>query len=252
MTDHSAQVARTASRVGRGPSRAGSPFPGAVLAAAVSMAMVHGLAAALVDPPAMAVALAVFLAGSALMLAGLPRGYPHAEFGAANVVTLVRLALVSVLVGVLAAPVAGPAAAWGVPAIATVALALDGVDGWLARRAGLVSRFGARFDMEVDCVLALTLALLVLDSGKVGAWVVALGAARYAFWAAAWAVPWLAGELPERRSRKLACVAQILVLIALTTPVLDPREAAPLAAGALMLVGWSFAVDIRHLRRARR
>ena len=37
-------------------------------------------------------------------------------------------------------------------------LALDGLDGWAARRQGLVSAFGARFDMEVDALLILALA----------------------------------------------------------------------------------------------
>jgi phosphatidylglycerophosphate synthase len=40
-------------------------------------------------------------------------------------------------------------------------LALDGLDGWLARRFGLASAYGARFDMEVDGFLILVLALLV-------------------------------------------------------------------------------------------
>ena len=37
---------------------------------------------------------------------------------------------------------------------------LDGVDGRLARKYGASSRFGARFDMEVDAVLICVLALL--------------------------------------------------------------------------------------------
>jgi phosphatidylglycerophosphate synthase len=248
MTDP-VHVGTTAESLVRGRGRAGSPVPGALLAAGLSAALVHGLAGVLAEPPAVVVGLAVFLAGSALVLAALPRSYPHAEFGAANAVTLLRLALASVLVALLAEP--GGARPWGVPTIAAIALALDGVDGWLARRSGLVSRFGARFDMEVDCVLALTLALLVLDSGRVGVWVVALGLPRYAFWVASRVAPWMAGPLPERRSRKVVCVLQIAVLIALTTPVLDATEATVLAAGTLALVLWSFVADIHHLHRAR-
>jgi multidrug efflux pump subunit AcrA (membrane-fusion protein) len=37
---------------------------------------------------------------------------------------------------------------------------LDGVDGWLARRHEIASRFGARFDMEVDALLILALSVL--------------------------------------------------------------------------------------------
>ena len=42
------------------------------------------------------------------------------------------------------APGVGPAA------LVAAALSLDAVDGWLARRCGVASRFGARFDLEVD------------------------------------------------------------------------------------------------------
>ena len=66
--------------------------------------------------------------------------------------------------------------------LAVVALVLDGVDGWVARRTGTVSALGARFDMEVDAFLILVLSVYV--AGSVGPWVLAIGAARYAFWAA--------------------------------------------------------------------
>ena len=44
-------------------------------------------------------------------------------------------------------------------ALAGFALALDGVDGHLARRFDQVSDFGARFDMEVDAALILVLCI---------------------------------------------------------------------------------------------
>lgn len=75
----------------------------------------------------------------------MARSYPHRALGLCNLVTLLRLALMSALVAPL---VSGSGAQWGVLMVAAVALALDGVDGWLARRQHLVSQFGARFDME--------------------------------------------------------------------------------------------------------
>lgn len=226
-------------------------MPGAVLAVVLSAALLHGLALWMAEPVGVAVASGTYLVGAAVLLAGLLRGYPHPEFGAANTITTIRLALACVLVAVLVGSAGSPAAAWGLPAVATVALALDGVDGWLARRTGLASDFGAHFDMEVDCLLALTLALLVLDSGKVGVWVIALGLPRYVFWAASWSLPWLSGPLPERRSRKAVCVAQILVLIALVSPLVGPGLAPLLAGAALVLVALSFAADVRYLHGAR-
>ena len=44
--------------------------------------------------------------------------------------------------------------------LSIIALSLDGVDGALARRQMLESRFGAAFDMEVDSAFALVLSIL--------------------------------------------------------------------------------------------
>ena len=61
--------------------------------------------------------------------------------------------------------------------LATVALVLDAVDGWVARRTRTTGMFGARFDAEVDAFLILVLSVYVARS--VGAWVLAIGVARY-------------------------------------------------------------------------
>ena len=94
-------------------------------------------------------------------------------------------------------PLAGGAAPWAVFAVAALALALDGIDGWLARREGLTSGFGARFDMEVDSALALILALNAWAAGTAGAIVLLIGLPRYAFAAAALAFPWLDRPRPS-------------------------------------------------------
>lgn len=227
------------------PPREPGPLPAAVATLAVGAGLVAGLGAAVAEAAALGLPLMLHLVGSMVVLAGLG-SHAHAQFGPANAVTALRLALVCVLVATLR-EARDPAFAWGAPMIAAVALALDGVDGWLARRTGLVSRFGARFDLEVDCLLALALAVAALGTGKVGAWVLALGLARYAFWAASAALPWLAAPLPERRSRKVVCVAQIAALIAILTPVVAAPLAGAIAAAALAGVAWSFAVDVRWL-----
>lgn len=176
------------------------------------------------------------------------RGYPHRRLGACNVVTLMRAALVCALLVPLAG---GQPAGWGVAAVAAVALVLDGVDGWLARRSGLVSRFGARFDVEVDAALALVLSLHVLAGTPVGAEVLALGLIRYGFVLAGAVWPWLAAELPFSERRRRICVLQIATLIVLQTPLLAPDHAALLARLAAAAVIWSFAADIRWLRERR-
>jgi hypothetical protein len=98
-------------------------------------------------PGATVVALLSFGISAAVAARALHRTYPHDRLGLCNVITLARLALTASLVAPL---ISGAQPSWAVFAVAVVALGLDGFDGWLARRQGYVSDFGARFDMEVD------------------------------------------------------------------------------------------------------
>ena len=75
-----------------------------------------------------------------------------------------------------------------------------------------MSVLGARFDMEVDAFLILVLSVYV--AGSVGPWVLAIGAARYAFWAAGRLVRWLGRPLPPRYWRKPVAAIQGIVLTA--------------------------------------
>ena len=176
--------------------------------------------------------------------------HPHARFGAANRVTLLRLGMTALLAALLGETLS--TAAWrNVVVVATASASFDAVDGWLARRSGLASAFGARFDMESDAAFTLVLSALVFQSGQVGVWVLASGLMRYAFVAAARRWPWLAGPLRPSRRRQTACVVQIATLIACLSPAVPPALAAVLAATSLALLAWSFAVDVRHLHRAR-
>lgn len=176
----------------------------------------------------------------------MEQGYPHRALGLCNLVTLARLVLVAVLTVPLAAGDGGGA---GVFAVALVVLLLDGIDGWLARRAGLTSAFGARFDMEVDSALALVLALHVWVGGATGAIVLLLGLPRYAFALAGVVLPWLRGPLPERFSRKVVCVLQLGTLVVLQLPALPGWAAASLVLLASLSLVWSFWRDVSVLRR---
>lgn len=219
------------------------------IAALAAAAAVSAVAAALVgpDPGGIALALGGHAVGAGLALALLRGGYPHRDLGLCNLVTLARLALAAALL----APLAAPAAGWAVFATALVALALDGVDGWLARRQGRVSDFGARFDMEVDAALGLILAVNAWAAGTAGAAVLLLGLPRYAFVAAGRVLPWMAAPLPDRAGRKIVCVVQIAALIALQAPVVGGAAASGLVAGAGAALAWSFGRDIAWLWRTR-
>jgi len=143
------------------------------------------------------------------------------------------------------------ATGWAIFALALATLALDGLDGPLARRAGLAGPWGARFDMEVDAVFALLLSAVVWQSGAAGPWVLLLGGMRYLFVLAAFALPWLAAPLPQRFRRKLVCVIQIGALVVLLAPVVMPPVSVGLALVALALLTWSFAADVLWLARQR-
>ncbi len=171
--------------------------------------------------------------------------YPHESFGLCNAVTLLRGAMVSFLFGTLF--VAETVSPWLVFGVGLVALTLDGVDGWLARRSGLTSEFGARFDVETDSALAATLALWLMVSGTTGFEVLILGFTRYVFVVAGWGIPRLRSDLPPAFRRKAICVLQIGALIVLTAPVLPAFLVMPLSIGASVALIYSFAVDLRWL-----
>jgi phosphatidylglycerophosphate synthase len=170
-------------------------------------------------------------------------------FGPANQVTLARATLVGGVAALTASSVSGPAPVAVLVGLAAVALALDGVDGQVARRTGTTSPLGARFDMEIDAVLILVLSVVV--SASLGWWALAIGALRYAFVAAAWGLPWLRASLPPRFSRKTVAAAQGIVLVVASADVLPRWIAAAAVGAALASLVWSFGSDIVWLWRAR-
>nr|WP_163504055.1 CDP-alcohol phosphatidyltransferase family protein [Halomonas socia] len=190
-----------------------------------------------------------YLAIAALIAVAWP--VERRRFGWANRVTLLRAALVTLLAGSLWWPALWQQHAMLLAGVAGSALLLDGIDGWVARHTGSISAFGARFDMELDAgfILLLCLALLVL--GKVGAWVLLIGAMRYAFVAAGWRWPWLAADLPDSLRRKTICVIQVAALMIALLPGLTATPASLLTSLALLLLSLSFAVDVAWLYRRR-
>ena len=224
---------------------------GAFTLAALNGGMaVSALAIALpgAGPVTVALALAFYAIGAAVAGHALGRRYPHGHLGLCNVVTLGRLVLVAALVAPLAA---GDGPSWAVFTVAAFALSLDGLDGWLARRQGLVSGFGARFDMEVDAALALVLALNAAVGSEAGVLAVLLGLPRYLFATAGMVLPWMRRDLPERFSRKAVCVLQLGTLIALQAPILPPVLAVLLVPTVASALAWSFVKDMLWLWRRR-
>jgi phosphatidylglycerophosphate synthase len=152
------------------------------------------------------------------------------------------VALVVSLVGEPGVHVVAASAA-GVTLLVT---ALDGVDGWLARRTRMASDFGARFDMETDALLVMALSVLAWQYGKAAGWVLLCGLLRYLFVAGGWLWPWLRRPLPPSSRRQAICVVQVVGL-SLTIVVPTPLGTV-LAAITLSALCYSFLVDVVWLR----
>ncbi|MDQ4007732.1 MAG: CDP-alcohol phosphatidyltransferase family protein [Actinomycetota bacterium] len=172
-----------------------------------------------------------------------------AALTAADLVTLVRATLACGVAALVADAFLQRPAVTALVALATVALVLDAVDGWLARRTRTASLFGARFDGEVDAFLILVLSVFVARS--VGGWVLALGAARYLFAAAGWLLPWLRRELPFRYWRKVVTATVGVVLASAAAGVLPRSWTSAALAVALVLLAESFGRDVWWLWRRR-
>ncbi|WP_436970728.1 CDP-alcohol phosphatidyltransferase family protein [Micromonospora rifamycinica] len=167
------------------------------------------------------------------------------RLGPADRVTLARGVLVGGVTALVVTGLDGATALGVLVPMTAVALALDAVDGWVARRTGTVSALGARFDMEVDAFLILVLSVQVAPA--VGPWVLAIGGLRYAFVAAGRLLPWLRGALPPRFWRKVVAAAQGVLLLVVAADLLARPAAAVLAAVALALLVESFGHDVGWL-----
>ncbi|MGN6217714.1 MAG: CDP-alcohol phosphatidyltransferase family protein [Solirubrobacterales bacterium] len=172
------------------------------------------------------------------------------RLGPADWVTLTRAALAAGLAALVADSFTRPVPPTLLVALASVALVLDAVDGQVARRTGTASARGERLDGEVDAFLIAVLSVYVARS--FGAWVLAIGAARYAFLAAGYALPWLRAPLPPRYWRKVVCAMQGIVLTIAAAQVLPSALVGAALAAALVLLAESFGRDVWWLWSQRR
>lgn len=190
--------------------------------------------------------------------AALARGLARqrsARLGPATWVTLARATLAVGVAALTADSFDRPVSVTMLVALTVVALALDAVDGRVARRTGTTSTLGAQFDGEVDAFLILVLSVYV--SPSTGAWVLAIGAARYAFLAAGWLLPWMGEPLPRRDWRRVVAATQGIVLAIAAADVLPRALTQAALVVALALLAESFGRDVwwlwshRHARHRR-
>jgi phosphatidylglycerophosphate synthase len=192
----------------------------------------------------------LYLGGSNVVLTRGLRGRETARFGPANAVTAVRSTLVGLITALVVTSFTTPISVPLLIGLTIPALALDAVDGWIARRTHSTSELGARFDMEVDAFLLLVLSAYVAQD--LGWWVLTIGLLRYAFVVAGWMLPWMTATLPPRYWRKVVtAVAGIGLTIAASGLMPEPGEVIVTLITLGLLIE-SFGRDVVWLFRRRR
>jgi phosphatidylglycerophosphate synthase len=186
-------------------------------------------------------------AAAALLVSARRRSDQPAIFPA-DWVTLTRLLLIAGVTGLVADSFSRPASITALVTLSAVALALDAVDGQVARRTGTATALGTRIDGEADAFLILVLSIAV--SQDYGAWVLVIGAARYAFLLAGLLIPWLRAPLPPRFWRKVVAAVQGVVLTVAASGVTSRLVGMIAVAVALLLLAESFGRDVIWLYRA--
>jgi phosphatidylglycerophosphate synthase len=192
------------------------------------------------------VGLATGAAATALIAAARLRSEQPAMHPA-DWVTLTRALLAAGVAGLVADSFTRSISVTALLTLAAVALALDAVDGQVARRTGTATPLGARLDGEVDAFLILLLSIAV--SRNYGGWVLLIGAARYALLLAGWLMPWLAAPLPPRYWRKVVAAVQGIVLVVAVSGELGRLAGMIAVAAALLLLAESFGRDVIWLYR---
>jgi phosphatidylglycerophosphate synthase len=178
-------------------------------------------------------AAAALLGVGLLLVAQRGRYTPNGSFGAANVVTTLRLLGV-----VWLATVGHEAPPTVVAALVAALMLLDGLDGSIARRAGTASPFGAHFDVEIDALLVLVLGAALWQRERLGVWALWPGLLRYLY-----VLTLAVAPAPEPPPRSL--VARFAfggVVAGLVGALLEPGNVGmALAIGGTVLVTASFA-----------
>ena len=185
---------------------------------------------------------------SVALACGIAR-YGCDRLAPADWVTLARAVLAVGVSAIVADSFAGAAPVALLVTLTVAALVLDRVDGSVVRRTGTGTALGAQFDGEVDAFLILVLSVDVARSS--GAWVLAIGAARYAFLVAGWLLPWMRGALPPRYWRKVVAATQGIVLAFAASDVLPWALTQAALVVSLGLLAESFGRDVWWLWRRR-
>lgn len=95
---------------------------------------------------------------------------PHPILNIPNILTMLRIAAIPLLAGLLMSP-SREAGFWAA-AVFAVASITDWLDGYLARRMGIVTVFGKFLDPIADKLIVMAALIMILPFGRVPAWIV--------------------------------------------------------------------------------
>lgn len=213
-------------------SRAWFPYPLAVLGVCVVIALS-------IRPHWSTVVISVLVIGI-----GAGRSLVRREpWMPADHVTTTRLGLIVIFCAV---GLPGPGFSWPAVTIAAVALALDGVDGFVARRTGSTVA-GAFYDEAVDALFILLLGLGLVSLW--GLWTVLPGTLYYFFHGVAFFRPAWQRPLPNSKLRNVVAASQGILLLTAGTPLAQAHWWLGTGAVGLAVIalGCSFGRDIRWL-----
>ena len=100
----------------------------------------------------------------------MPRNSGHPIWNIPNILTLLRIALIPVMAVLLLSP-SREAGFWAA-AVFAVASTTDWLDGYLARRMGIVTTFGKFLDPIADKLIVMAALIMILPFDRVPAWMV--------------------------------------------------------------------------------
>ncbi len=207
-------------------------------------------AAAGLDSTGRLVGLLVGSAATALLVLARVRSRDAAILPA-DWITLARALLAAGVAALVAESFERSVSITALVTLAAIALALDAVDGPVARRTGSAGPLGAHLDGETDAFLILLLSIEVfVRYGVLASWVLAIGAAHYLLLIGSWPMRWLRTPVPARAWRKVVAAVQGITLAVAVSGVLNAFLGLIAVAGAFALLLESFGRDVVWLFRA--
>ena len=180
------------------------------------------------------------------------------DLNAANVLTLVRVALIPVLVAVLLSAL--PEADLLAAVVFVIASATDALDGWLARRRSMVTSFGKLMDPLADKLLITAALVSLVALYRLDAWVAMVIIAREFAVTGLRQLAMEHGEvIPASVWGKLKTVAQVAMVLALILVEDSPlwldgliwlTVGITIVSGADYFFGFRSLIQARQARRA--